>query len=302
MSGLPTPALRLPWSGAWARGLEQALESPARLRGRRILMQRSPFPVLASEVRDIVYLNWLVPVAQVRSLAPSRVTLWERNGLTVVTTLTYRHGHFGPTLLGPLRKLMPSPLQSNWRLYAQAIDGVPCDVPTVLFLSTLINSLLYTVGTRLASDALPLHLPLRFEHAWGNGTLSTRIAPGEGSAPDLSSRLSPRGDAARAWPDAWHPLFEDRLDALRFLCLQDRSVVPGLDVPEALAEGSIELPIDLSRVETMNVDQWSSAALEPWVRHAQPWGFLVPDVPFRVVGERWRPAPSSSTAEGPGKA
>lgn len=287
MRRLTDPSLRLPGHGPLIRGLERFVQAPGVLRARRALLRHLPFPRLASEVHDIAYLNWWVPVDRVWPLVPARVRLWERDGMTVLTVLTYRHGHFGPTLLGPLRRAMPSPLQSNWRLYVDSIDGIPCEAPTVLFLPTLIDSLLYTVGTRLASDALPLHQPARFEHGWEDGALRTRIAPGEGSAPDLVARLLPIARSREVWPDAWRERFESREEALRFLCLQDRSVVPVADAPGVLAEGTIGLPIDLSAVETMAVGGWSSDALRPWVGDTDPWGFLVPQVPFRVLGERW---------------
>lgn len=78
-------------------------------------MARLPFLTLHSDVRDVVYVSWLVDAAAAQKLVPAGVTLWQRDGKTPFTVLTYRHGHFGPALPGPLRKLLPSPLQSNWR-------------------------------------------------------------------------------------------------------------------------------------------------------------------------------------------
>src|SRR3569623_1164274 len=74
-------------------------------RVRRAVLSRLPFPRLSSNVRDVVYLTWLVPDDACERLIPSGVRLWQRNGLTPFSVLTYRHSHFGPSFLGPLRKL-----------------------------------------------------------------------------------------------------------------------------------------------------------------------------------------------------
>ena len=58
-----------------------------------------------------------MPARNLASVVPPGVSLIQEGGHTLLTVLTYRHGHFGPAFLGPLRKLLPSPLQSNWRVY-----------------------------------------------------------------------------------------------------------------------------------------------------------------------------------------
>lgn len=58
-----------------------------------------------------------MPARNLASVVPPGVSLIQKGGHTLLTVLTYRHGHFGPAFLGPLRKLLPSPLQSNWRVY-----------------------------------------------------------------------------------------------------------------------------------------------------------------------------------------
>src|SRR5689334_7538016 len=81
--------------------------SRALLRVRRAILPKLPFMRLASDVRDVVYLNWVVPLSAVARYVPPGVTLRERNGMTLFTILTYRHAHFGPALAGPLRILFP---------------------------------------------------------------------------------------------------------------------------------------------------------------------------------------------------
>jgi hypothetical protein len=131
---------------------------------RRSLLSRLPFLQLQSDVFDVVYLTWLVPVASTRIYSPDSIELWQRNGLTPFTILTYRHKHFGPAMLGPFRQLFPSPHQSNWRFYLRnAPPGAPDD-RTVLFTHNVLSSLPYVLGARTMSDVLPAYLPARFIH------------------------------------------------------------------------------------------------------------------------------------------
>ena len=76
---------------------------------RRMLMRVLPFMSLQSRVSNIVYLSWLVDAEQVRQRYPEQVKLWEKQGKTIFTILTYQHHHFGFQFLGRLRKWMPSP-------------------------------------------------------------------------------------------------------------------------------------------------------------------------------------------------
>jgi hypothetical protein len=62
---------------------------------RRTAMGPLPFARLASDVEDVVYLTWIVPVERVRAFVPPGVAIVDRAGLTLFTILTYRHGHFG---------------------------------------------------------------------------------------------------------------------------------------------------------------------------------------------------------------
>ena len=151
-------------------------------------MARLPFLTLHSDVRDVVYVSWLVDAAAAQQLVPAGVTLWQRDGKTPFTVLTYRHGHFGPALPGPLRKLLPSPLQSNWRLYLDHTPpGAPA-VPCVYFLKNIMDSLPHALGTRLFSDILPTHLAAGMTLEVGATQAHCGIASGTGSAPALNVR------------------------------------------------------------------------------------------------------------------
>ena len=118
-----------PGNGLVGGLINRLVASRILLRTRRALLSRLPFLKLASDVTDVVYCTWIVDVAAVAHLVPPRVTLAQRDGKTLFTVLTYARHHFGPALAGPLRRLFPSPLQSNWRLYVESLpDGVKSDV------------------------------------------------------------------------------------------------------------------------------------------------------------------------------
>src|SRR5205085_2855759 len=74
---------------------------------------------------------------------PSGTRLQRFGDRAVLTALTYRHGHFGPALLGPLRRCLPSPIQCNVRVY---LESPACHV---MFVSTCIDSAPYFLGSRL---------------------------------------------------------------------------------------------------------------------------------------------------------
>jgi len=126
--------------------------SPSIAHVRQALMLRLPFMQLESDVTDVVYLTWMIDVGAARRLVPSGYALWQRDGKTPFTILTYRHGNFGPAFLGPLRRMMPSPLQSNWRLYGAQPNQV-------FFVKNVMSSFLHALGTRMFSDVLQTHYP-----------------------------------------------------------------------------------------------------------------------------------------------
>jgi hypothetical protein len=255
------------------------------LRFRRALFSKLPFPKLASDVTNVVYCTWVVDVRDVNHLVPPGVVPNQHNGKTLFTILTYTHGHFGPLFAGPLRRLFPSPLQSNWRLYVETLpDGVPTD-KTVLFVKNIFDSPIYAVGTRLFSDALPSHLAQRFEHTASNGRITTMFLAGAGSAPEFQCLVGKTPE--RSMPEAFSGFFDSWNSAVAFLCLQHGAIAHVEDC-DRLAYAAIDLPVDVDAVEPL-------VALEPPLSGeflkqigatGMPLCFLVPRVPFRVLSER----------------
>ena len=273
-----------PRPGVFGRWLGTLLNSRRWAAGRRALMARLPFPVLDSDVVDVVYLNWLVDASLAAAFAPPGARLWTHEGRTPLTILTYRHGHFGPRAAGPLRRLMPSPLQSNWRLYLAEPLGDAPHTPTVAFVYNVMDSLSYAAGTRLFSDALPSHLPLRFEFEVNAQAIRIDIEAGTGSAPRLSARVARTGD--EALPAAWHGTFTDWRDAVERLASQHAAVV---EAPGAGVEfGTIDLPVDVASVEPLGLDLASLACPLLETLGAEPAAlcFRLPRVRFSALSER----------------
>jgi hypothetical protein len=78
---------------------------------RRFFMRLLPFIRFESQVSHIVYLSWLVDIEQVRERYPELVHLWERQGKTVFTILSYQHHHFGFRFLAEMDKLNKSAIR-----------------------------------------------------------------------------------------------------------------------------------------------------------------------------------------------
>ncbi|MGU7774767.1 DUF2071 domain-containing protein [Burkholderia sp. MR1-5-21] len=255
------------------------------LRTRRALLSRLPFLQLASDVQDVVYCTWAVNVADVAHLVPAGVALAARNGKTLFTILTYAHRHFGPCAAGPLRRVFPSPLQSNWRLY---VDMLPGQVPaeqTVLFVKNVFDHPLYAIGSRLFSDALPSHLAKRFEHDARNGRFSTLLSGGDGSAPDF--RCVAEKTSERGLPAELAPFFDSWRSAVSFLSLQ-HSALAHVEDCDGLAHAGIDLPIDVDAVEALRLTEPAVGGefLQRIGAVGTPFCFVVPGVAFRVLWER----------------
>ena len=255
------------------------------LRARRALLSRLPSLQLASDVENVVYCTWVVDVAAVAHLVPRGITLASRDGRTLFTALSYAHRHFGPRIAGPLRRVFPSPLQSNWRLYVDTLPGgTPAD-GTVLFVKNVFDHPLYALGSRLFSDALPSHLARRFTHTVQGGCYDTLLSGGGGSAPDL--RCTAQATDDRTLPDAFAPFFNDWQDAVASLSLQHAAIAHVEDC-DRLAYASIDLPIDVNAVRPLKTTGPVSGGgfLASIKATGEPMCFVAPDVAFRVLSER----------------
>jgi hypothetical protein len=252
---------------------------------RRAVMSRLPFLKLESDITNVVYLTWLVPASLCEAFVPPGLRLWQRDGLTPFTILTYQHGHFGPSALRFLRRVFPSPLQSNWRLYLdKAPEGAP-PVRTVLFLKNVMNSVVYSLGTRVFSDALLTHLAAEFVHRCQGDLFCTEFTPGSGSSPSLACTV--RRSPVQSLSPRFTSMFGSWPNAIEFLACQDAAVAH-VERAKRLAFAEIELPIDLSCVFAAEVSGRSpECSMLSDLRPVEgPMCFVIPSVRFRALSER----------------
>ncbi len=241
-----------------------------------------PLPALVSDVSDVAYLSWWVDAGALPR-PPAGYRYWTWKGRTPFTVLTYRHGCFGPAFLGPMRRLFPSPSQSNWRWYVLRDDEAADAVPTVLFARNVMDSLLHVVGARLWSDAMQPQLAFRLHHRVEGGNVSTVIDAGTGVAPTLATTLE-QGDR-QEYGSAWVDCFGSHADAVRFLACQDAAIAVAPDARVAYTK--ISLPIDPDAVTPLRViDIACPMVAQMGASPAEAFCFLVPRVAFRVVSEQ----------------
>lgn len=273
---------RHPSDTLFGRMLPRLLHAPRWTRLRRALSRRWPMPAMVSDVRDVVYVSWWVDVRHAPSPPPGHHYVVHA-GRTPYTILSYRHGHFGPALAGPLRSLMPSPRQSNWRWYLRR-DDAPDGTPVVLFDRNVMDQLPFVAGARAFSDAMQPHLSTRFEHAVRtDGRGITRIEGGQGSAPELYLQWQ----AAAGWEDAaWTAAFGGHQALLRFLTCQDEAIARTCDC--RWASTRIALPVEIDRLQPLQLEgELQCPRLQALgVKLTEGLAFLLPRVPFRVVSER----------------
>lgn len=252
---------------------------------RHAVLSHLPYLKLESDVTNVVYLTWLVEAGAAQAFLPAGVRLWQREGMTPFTVLTYRHGHFGPAAAGRLRRVFPSPLQSNWRLYLDEDARGALPARTVYFLKNIMSSLGYALGARIFSDVLPTHLAGRFIHRTDGTLFETLIDPGNGSAPSLACTARRTDSTELSAPFA--SLFNSWPDAVEFLACQDAAVTH-VERVGRLALGHIELPVDLSQVVPLKAEPGAAACslLDVLPSVGEPFCFVVPEVGFRVLSER----------------
>lgn len=252
----------------------------------RTLCERIPPVTFVSDITDVVYVNYVVDAHRLAPLIPPGLEL-QRIGKdgdqAMLTFLSYRHGHLGPALLGRWRRLLPSPLQSNWRVY---VRHPRTGTLGVHFLSTAIDHTFCALGARMMAEALPMHVleraSLRISEG---GRIDLLLDPGRGSAPDAEAHLAP----LPAWPTdgPWRHAFSDYEQMLAYCVPQDRalSVQPWYG-RVTRQEISLGIPLDVCVALAGPVGSPSASAI---VGDAEPFAFLVPRVNFRFESEEHDP-------------
>jgi hypothetical protein len=211
-----------PWRHPWPGMAGRALEVLANSRLLRAYGEWLPPLAFLSDINDVFYVNYLVEAERLEPFVPAGLEL-QRLGragrYALFTHLTYRHGHFGPRLLGPLRRLLPSPIHSNWRIY---VVDPHTTLRGVYFVTNAIASTPHALAARLLSEGMPMH-PLRHAAVQSDAERTCRVLldPGIGSAPDLEAELRPSAAVLPGSP--WTDCFESYRAFLSYCVSQDRA-------------------------------------------------------------------------------
>ncbi len=248
----------------------------------RLIGEYLPAPVLVSDIRDVVYLNYIVDAKRLMPLVPSTLAL-QRLGdggrSAIFTVLIYRHGQFGARWLGPLRRFMPSPIQSNWRIY---VTNPRTGAQGVCFTDSVIERIPHALAARLLTEGVPMHVPAKASLQRGDDDLFRMLLePGGGTAPSLRAELRLTG--SRELPDEWRACFENYEEMLAYLIPQNRAFA-GQPWRGRIVRQEIDLPIPLSSVNPM-AGAVESPAIQMIAGDAVPLCFHVPAVAFRFNEE-----------------
>ena len=262
--------------------IELLCNSAAIKKIRRAVFSSLPFLKMKSEVKGVVYVNWLVDTHMAARFVPNNISLIDINGKTLLSVLTYQHGNFRPSIFNFIYFVFPSPFQSNWRFYASSLNDAATS-NTVLFIKNIMSSTLFTISTRLFSDAMQTHLSNEFTHAVENNQTNTLITQGSGSSPDFMCNTQFSDDFKI--PSELSEYFGGDKQAIKYLCLQDFAFSEGEDF-NGVCKAEIKLPIDTSQIIPLSITAFESDWLNAITKEAMPFAFFVPSVQFEVLNEQ----------------
>ncbi len=251
----------------------------------RALTELPPTIAFDSDIRDVIYVNYLADAERLRPLLPQGLDL-QRVGpggsLSVFTFLTFRHGHFGPRLLGPLRRLLPSPIHTNWRIH---VRDPRSGKEGIHFVTNAIASTPHALGARLMSEGMPMHVLASAELRADGGRVLLKLDPGSGSAPDAEADLRPTAAPPASGP--WSAAFGSWKEMLAYVVPQDRgfSTQPWHG-RVTRQEIRLEIPIEACEPLEGRVTSRAAAAI---VGAAEPFCFRVAGVRFRFDREEYDP-------------
>ena len=272
----------MPWRYPRPGWIGCACEALANSRAVRRLTECLPAPPLVSDIRDVIYVNYLVDADRLRLLVPAGLELQclgPSHQSALFTVLIYRHGHFGPSGAGWFRRLMPSPIQSNWRVY---VTDTQTGLRGVYFITTAITNVWIAVMARLFAEGVPMHVPELAElKSKSDGTFQVLIAPGQGSAPDLRAFLRPI-DRPRL-PVRWSECFSDYDEFLEYCVPQNRALAPQ-PWYRRVAHQQIELSVPPEKCQALD-GSVQSTLLQQLVGDIAPLSFTLPAVTFHFQYE-----------------
>lgn len=253
-----------------------------------------PLPKVVSEISDCVYVNYLVEAQRLERWVPCGLEL-QRLGpdgrYAMFSLLVFRHGHVGPAWLGPLRRLCPSPIQTNWRLYVRDTHS---GAEGVYFVTMAADNTWYALAARICTSAVPMHVLHAAELVRRSKTWRIRLDPGGGTAPDLVADLEPAGDVLPT--AAWRECFESYRAMLAW-CVPQQRALCSQPWYQRMVRQEVRLDIPLADCRPLAGSVLSQAVREV-VGDAVEVSFCVPNVAFALMREEYdyRPQMASTAA------
>jgi hypothetical protein len=266
------------WRHPGGGPISRAVDALANSRFCGAVLEPLPEIEMRSDIENVVYVNYLVPADVALTIVPPGLEL-SRLGpegkWALFTFLTYQHGHFGFAFLGPLRKLLPSPVQTNWRIHVQ-------DPQTghrgIYFVTNAITSALPALAARLTTEGMPMHVLARGSvEKKEKGAVTIALDPGGGSAPDAAIDVAPQ-KALPALEGAWAECFADFRKFLEYCVPQDRAM-SSQPLKNRVSRQEIDLGIPIDACVPVSGTVTSRAA-RAIAGDAQPLCFYVPNVHF----------------------
>ncbi len=271
-----------PWRHPSTGLLPRLIDVVANSRLARSIGERLPSAAMSSDITDVVYINYLVEANALDNFVTRPLEL-QRLGpdgrYAMFSFLTYRHGDFGPSLFGRLRRLWPSPIQSNWRIY---VKHPATGRSGIQFLTSAITSVPHALATRILAEGVPMHIPARAEICrQSSGSLQVLLDPGAGTSPDVAADLQPV--AAPVLQGVWSECFASWHDMLKYCVPQDRAMCVQAWTGNVIRqEISLAIPLETCRPMEGNVTSSTARAI---VGEALPLSFVVDRVGFQFAGE-----------------
>ena len=266
----------------WRHPKSKLMNGIANSRFLRMCGEFIPPLAMDSDITNVVYVNYIVEAKRVERFVPEGLEL-QRIGpdkrFALFTFLTFRHGSFGPRIAGPFRRLLPSPVQTNWRIH---VRDPRTGKEGIYFLTNAITSMPHALSARTISEGMPMHV-LKNGDVTGERVY---LDPGDGSAPDCDAQFQ---RASIPLDGPWCSCFEKWEDFLAYAVPQDRafSSQPWFS---RITRQEIDLGIPLNKCVPLQGTIHSKAA-EAIAGDAEPFCFLVPDVKFRFESEEYDPFP-----------
>jgi hypothetical protein len=265
---------RHPNAGIVARAVDVIANS--RLFGA--LLEPLPEVEMHSDITNVVYVNYLVSAERATALLPAGLEL-QRLGpvgkYALFTFLTFQHGHFGFGFLGPLRRLMPSPVQTNWRVHCR---DPKTGYEGIYFLTNSITHAPQALAARLLTEGMPMHV---LQHGAvtraADGTMRVELDPGAGSAPDAKLELRPA--EAPQLTGAWRECWEDWRAFLAYCVPQDRAM-SSQPLRRRVSRQEIHLGIPIEACEPL-AGSVTSRAARAIAADQEPLCFRVAKVHFK---------------------